>query len=73
MPSPEQHEFQVKHNRELLKFLETSNKRDYFRDWYVTIAFYTAYTALQADKKLLEVMTECLKVKDRYEKLSKAD
>jgi len=42
MPSREQHEFQAKHNQKLLDFLEISNKRDYFRDWYVTIAFYTA-------------------------------
>lgn len=42
MSSSEQHDFQAKHNQELLDFLESSGKRDYFRDWYVTIAFYTA-------------------------------
>ena len=48
MPSSEQHDFQAKHNQELLDFLESSNKRDGFRDWYVTIAFYTAVLHFEA-------------------------
>jgi len=48
MPSSEQHDFQAKHNQELLDFLENSNKRDCFRDWYVTIAFYTAVHHFEA-------------------------
>jgi len=137
MPSSEQHVFQAKHNQELLDFLVSSDKRDYFRDWYVTIAFYTAlhhfeailhvvspavnkgrslrsipldvdyydhdkrllimrdevfrdiyrpyfalysfsrlakyncqeitvHTRLQVEKKLIEVVTECLKIKNKY-------
>ena len=48
MPESALHLAQAKHNEELLAFLDVHDKTEYFRDWYMTVAFYAALHYVEA-------------------------
>jgi hypothetical protein len=48
MPPQSNHEEQAKHNREMLDFVNANDCDDHFRDWYVTVSYYTALHYFEA-------------------------
>jgi len=48
MSTREQHLVQAKHNQDMLEFIDLNDKAERFRDWYVTVAFYTALHYFEA-------------------------
>jgi len=48
MPLQSRHEAQSEHNKGMLGFIDTNDNTDGFRDWYVTVAYYTALHYFEA-------------------------
>jgi hypothetical protein len=48
MPQQDKHRKQAEHNRGMLKFIDTHDSEDCFRDWYITVSYYTALHYFEA-------------------------
>jgi len=42
------HEAQAKHNKDMLVFIDAYDTADQFRDWYITVTYYTALHYFEA-------------------------